>query len=228
MRKSAILALAVLLLAPARSEALIFDTVAGGMKYAKDAAYQAFVKLKWIEQIRIMKQNYDASQRYYREFKRLNEGKGLVHNVGEMFKAAGNQMAYELEAQVDRDFIHTYNTDTRVDRFFLSVDHKIASNMRYAGDQMAAMISNRQKGIDIAKEANGLSPKDAANLQAKAQGLQLQLLQQLHEDNLRLIELQSMRLAAEARREKRGHKLNEQLRKSVERRVPGAGREERR
>jgi hypothetical protein len=131
-------------------------------------------------------------------------------------------MKDSLLYNVDRDFIHTYNTDTKVDRFFQSVDRGIASNMRYAGDELANMIKARNMGVAIAKNANGLSPKDAANLQAKAQGLQLQMLAQLHEDNVRLIELQSMQLAVSMRQQQSEARLIESIRKSVQKRAPGA------
>lgn len=222
MRKTLALAAALLLLWGQPAHAIIFDTAISGMQYAQQQAYQAFMKLKVIEEIKILKENYDASVRYYNEFKRLNSGKGLFQNVADMLKTTADQMANELQANVDRDFIHTYNTDTGVDRFFNSVDRSIASNMKYAGDELANTISSRKVGIQIAQEAKGLSPKDAANLSAKAAGLQLQMLSQLHEDNVRLIEISSMRLATEMRQQESEQKLIGSIRKSVEKRAPGA------
>ncbi|MBI2787317.1 MAG: hypothetical protein HYX59_01420 [Elusimicrobia bacterium] len=222
MRNKLVLAAALLLLWGQPAHALIFDTAMSGLQYAEQKAYQAFMKLKVIEQIRVMKQNYDASVRYYKEFERLNSGKGLLHNVGDMLITTAEQMGDELKSNVDRDFIHTYNTDTKVDRFFNSIDRSIANNMRYAGDELANTISSRKVGIQIAKQANGLSPKDAANLSAKAAGLQIQMMTQLHEDNLRLIEISSMRLAAEIRQQQGEQKLINSIRKSVEKRAPGA------
>ena len=222
MRNKLVLAAALLLLWGQPAHALIFDTAMSGLQYAEQKAYQAFMKLKVIEQIRMMKQNYDASVRYYKEFERLNSGKGLLHNVGDMLKNTAELMGDELKSNVDRDFIHTYNTDTKVDRFFGSVDRRIANNMRYAGDGLADVISGRKVGIQIAKQANGLSPKDAANLSAKAAGLQIQMMTQLHEDNLRLIEISSMRLATEVRQQQGQQRLIESIRKSVEKRAPGA------
>ncbi|MDX6769088.1 MAG: hypothetical protein SF051_06110 [Elusimicrobiota bacterium] len=222
MRKSLIIAAALLLLWEQPAHALIFDTAMSGIQYAEQKAYQAFMKLKVIEQIRIMKQNYDASVRYYKEFERLNSGKGLFANVADMLKTTAEQMGEELKGNVDRDFINTYNTDTKVDRFFHSIDRGIANNMRYAGDGLADVISGRKAGVQIAQQAKGLSPKDAANLSAKAAGLQIQMMSQLHEDNLRLIEINSMRLAAEMRQQQSEQKLINSIRKSVEKRAPGA------
>ena len=222
MRKTLVAAAALLLLWGEPAHALIFDTAMSGIQYAEQKAYQAFMKLKVIEQIRMMKQNYDASVRYYKEFERLNSGKGLLHNVGDMLKTTAEQMGDELKANVDRDFINTYNTDTKVDRFFGSIDRSIANNMRYAGDGLADVISGRKVGVQIAQQAKGLSPKDAANLSAKAAGLQIQMLSQLHEDNLRLIEISSMRLATEMRQQQGEQRLIESIRKSVEKRAPGA------
>ena len=224
-RLAAGLALVLALQAPAH--AIFVDTVVNGAKYAKDQAYQAWMKIKIIEQIRIMKQNYDASVRYYKEFQRLNQGRGILYNVAMQLKEGAEQMGDELRASIDRDFIHTYNTDTGVDRFFKSIDRSIANNMRYAGDELGNLIANRKVGVQIAKNADGLSPKDAANMAVKAQGIQLQMMAQLHEDNVRLIQIQSMILANETRRQQAEQKLIQSVRKSVERISPDAAREER-
>ena len=198
------------------------DGAMSALQYAEQKAYQAFIKLKVIEQIRIMKQNYDASVRYYKEFERLNSGKGLFQNVVDKLKTTAELMGDELRGNIDRDFIHTYNTDTKVDRFFISIDRSISSNIRYAGDGLADVISGRKVGVQIAQQAKGLSPKDAANLSAKAAGLQIQMMAQLHEDNLLLIEISSMRLAADMRQQQGEQRLIESIRKSVDKRAPGA------
>ncbi|MDO8757301.1 MAG: hypothetical protein Q7J64_04770, partial [Elusimicrobiota bacterium] len=65
MRNKLALAAALLLLWGQPAHALIFDTAMSGIQYAEQKVYQAFMKLKVIEQIRIMKQNYDSSVRYY-------------------------------------------------------------------------------------------------------------------------------------------------------------------
>ena len=221
------LTLCLLLLAvvQAPAHAIIVDTLVSGAMYAKDQAYQAFMKVQIIEQIRIMKGNYDASVRYYKEFKRLNEGRGILYNVAMQLKEGGEQMGTDLRASIDRDFLHTYNTDTDVDRFFRSIDHSIANNMRYAGDELGNLIANRQVGVNISKSAEGLSPKEAANLGAKAQGLQLQMMTRIHEDNLRLIQLQAMTLANETKRRQAEQGLIQSMRRSVERIAPGAAKE---
>jgi len=226
MNRRLTLSLLLILGLRAPAHAIIVDTITSGMKYAQDQAYQAFMKIKIIEQIRIMKQNYDASVRYYNEFKRLNEGKGILYNVGQQLKTTAEQMGDDLQRSVDRDFIHTYNTDTKVDQFFKGVDRSIANNMRYAGDELGNLIANRKVGVEIAKNASNLSPKDAANLGVKAQGFQLQMMAQIHEDNLRLIELHSMQLANDTRRQQAEQRLIEKVRKSVERVSPEAAREE--
>ena len=226
MMRKLILCLVLLAGLQAPAHAFFVDTVVNGAKYAKDQAYQAWMKIKVIEQIRIMKQNYDASVRYYKEFQRLNQGRGILYNVGMQLKEGAEQMGDELRNSIDRDFIHTYNTDTGVDRFFNSIDRSIANNMKYAGDELGNLIANKKVGVQIAKNAEGLSPKDAANLGVKAQGIQLQMMAQLHEDNVRLIQIQSMILANETRRQQAEQKLIQNIRKSVERVAPEAARRE--
>lgn len=224
MRRLAVFTLALLLLAEVPAHAFV-DTFVSGVKYAQDQAYQAFMKVKIIEEIRILKQNYDASVRYYNEFQRLNQGRGILYNVAMKLKTAGEEMGDSLMRSVDRDFIHTYNTDTKVDQFYQSIDRSIANNMKYTGDELGNLIANRKIGVTIAKNADGLSPKDAASMGVKAQGLQLQMMAQLHEDNLRLMQIQTMQLANDTRRQQSEQRLMEKVRQSVERMAPGAVRE---
>lgn len=225
-RRGLTLAVALVLACHGRAHALFVDTFVGGLQYAQDQAYKAFIKIQMIEQLRVLKENYDSSVRYYKEFQRLNQGRGIIHNVAMQIRTAAEGMGEDLERRIDRDFINTYNTDTKVDRFFKGIDRSIADNMRYAGDELGHLIANRKLGVDIARNADGLSPKDAANLAVKAQGLQLQMMAQIHEDNLRLIELHSMQLANDTRRQQAEQRLILKIRKSVERVAPGAVREE--
>lgn len=211
--------------APAHATPFV-DTFINSVKYAKDEAYQAFMKIKIIEQIRIMKQNYDASVRYYREFQKLNQGKGILYNVAMQLKEGALDIGSDLRASIDRDFLNTYNTDTGVDRFFKSIDRSIANNMKYAGDELGNLIANRKIGVNIAKNADGLSPKDSANMGVKAQGIQIQMMALLHEDNLRLIQIQSMILANDTKRQLAEQALIEKVRKSVERISPEAAKAE--
>ena len=69
MRKAALAGL-FCLLAVLPAQALIVATVVGGAKYMKDEAYQAFMKIQVVEQVRILKETYDSSMRYYQEFQR--------------------------------------------------------------------------------------------------------------------------------------------------------------
>ena len=225
MRKTIALCVVIVLLAEAPAHAIIVDTFVSGVQYAQNAAYQAFMKLKVIEELQILKQNYDSSVRYYDEFKRLNQGRGFLYNVGQELKTAELREIEILKSNVDRDFVHTYKTDTAVDQFFLSIDHSIGRNMKYAGDEMANLIQNRKLGVDIAKNAEGLSPRDAANLTVKAQGIQIQYLSQLHEDNLRIMELQSLQLATQSRQQAAEQKLIDNIRQSVGRLAPEAVQE---
>lgn len=226
MKRVICLAVSLVLAGEAPAHAIIVDTFVSGVKYAQDAAYQAFMKLKVIEEIQLLKQNFDASVRYYDEFRRLNQGRGLLYNIAEQLKTSELREFDTLRGNVDRDFIHTYKTDTQVDQFFKSIDRGIASNMKYAGDEAANLINNRKVGVDIAKNAGNLSPKDAANLAVKAQGIQIQYLSQIHEDNLRLIELHAMELANDTRRQRTEQQLIDSVRKSVERIAPDAAAKE--
>lgn len=191
------------------------------MQYAEDKAFHAFMQLKVVEEIAILKQNYDASVRYFNDFKQLNSGKGIFQNVAAQIKTAQARENDSLQAQFQQTFSQSYNTSTAVDKFFQSLDQAVSSNIRYAGDEAANLITNRKLGENIATSAQGLAPKDAANLSAKAQGIQIQVMTQVHEDNLRIIQLLSMQLAGTARQQGSESRLIESMRRGIKTRAPG-------
>ncbi len=196
------------------------------MMLSEDKVFHSFMQLQVVQEIATLKANYDASVRYFNDFKQLNSGKGLFQNIGAQIKTAQQQEDYKIQQELNQTFIKTraqrYDTNTAVDKFYKALNQGVDNNIKYAGDEFANLIANRQTGQDIASNANGLAPKDAANLSAKAQGVQVQMLTQIHEDNLRLIQLQSMQLAAEARRQQGDATSIQDLQSSLQKRYPNA------
>lgn len=184
--------------APAHAQ-LFAGPVMSGLQYAQEQAYMTFMKLQVVQELLILKQNYDASVRYYDEFKQLNTGKGIFQNVAAQIKTAADNDAQQFDKQVVQTFTQTSNSNTAVDLFVQGVNKGIYNSMKYATDEAVALADNRKLGSDIANNAGTLAPKDAANLSARAGGIQIQMLTQLHSDNLRLIQLLSMQLAGQAR-----------------------------
>jgi len=221
MNRAYFLAGLVFFAGQAPAHALFTDDATQAMILAEERIFHAFMKVQVVEQLMTLKQNYDASVRYFNDFKQLNSGKGIFQNIAAQIKTAQTQELNSMQQQINQSFAQTYNTNTAVDTFFKSLDQGIANNIKYAGDEMANAISNRKTGEQIANSAEGLSPKDAANLTAKAQGVQVQVLTQIHEDNLRLIQLGSMQLAGQARREKSESQSISGLRQSLKSRAPG-------
>jgi len=204
---------------PAR--AFVTDSAIQGMIYAEDKTFHAFMKLQIVQEIALLKQSYDASIRYIDEFNRLNSGRGFFQNVAAQLKTSITQENNRILQELDQTFVHTNNTNTPVDKFFQRLDTSVSDNIKYVGDELANVIENRKTGEDIAANADGLSPKDAANLTAKSGGIQIQMLSLLHEDNVRMIQLQSMQLANDARNRQSEAQSIDALRQSVKARAPG-------
>lgn len=214
---------ALLLAGQPPAHALFGDEAILAMQLAEDKTYHAFMQIQMVQQLLTLKQNYDASVRYINDFKQLNSGKGIFDNIGARLKTMQTQEDLKIQQQLNQSFVQTYKgQNTSVDSFYKSLDQGIANNIKYAGDEFANLIANRQTGQSIATNADGLAPKDAANLTAKAQGIQVQMLSQIHEDNLRLIQLQSMQLASEARRQKGDASSLQGLQQSLQSRFPNA------
>ncbi|MDD5657586.1 MAG: hypothetical protein PHF00_10075 [Elusimicrobia bacterium] len=210
----------LLLAAPAPAHALFTDDATQAMMLAEQRIFHAFMKVQVVQQLITLKQNYDASVRYFNEFKQLNSGRGLFQNLATQIKTAQTQQLSAMQQEINQSFAQSYNTNTSVDKFFKSLDQGIANNIKYVGDEIANAIENRKTGQKIADNAAGLSPRDAANLGAKAQGIQVQVLTQIHEDMLRLLQLGSMQLAGQARREKSESEAISGLRQSLKSRAP--------
>lgn len=172
------------------------------MQLAEDKAYHAFMQLQIVQEIATLKANYDASVRYYNEFKQLNSGRGIFQNIGQEIKVAQQQENQKIQAELTQLFLRpSTDHNTATDKVFKTLNKAIAENIKYVGDEIANVISNRRIGVTVAQNADGLSPKDAANLTAKAQGLQIQMMAGIHEDNLRMLQLQSMLLSHQTRRD---------------------------
>jgi len=214
----------LLLLCQTPAHAFFGDEAILSMQYAEDKTFHAFMQLQVVQEIATLKANYDASVRYYNEFRQLNSGKGLFPNLGQRIKVAQDQENEKIQQELNQTFVQpSRNTRTATDDLFKALDHSIAADIKYAGDEMANLISNRQVGVSVAQNAEGLSPKDAANLTAKAQGLQLQVLAGIHEDNLRMLQLQSMMLSRETRREENETGMIQAIRASLQKRGMKSG-----
>lgn len=219
MRRAISMCLLFLTIAGAPAHAQLTATIAAA-QLAEQKTFDAFMSLQIVQEILLLRQTYNASVDYFQQMKQMNSGKGLLYNVGQELKTAENQETKQLSQQ----FMTAWNArgTAPVKKMVEAVDQAIASNVKYAGDEMANVIANRKTGVNLAQNANGLSPKDAANLTAKSQGLQLQAMTQLHEDNLHLIQLLSLQLSGQTRPEEGQQKMIEGMRQSVQAHYPGA------
>ena len=174
------------------------DGAIAAAQYAEQKTFDTFMHMQVVQELLVLKQNYDASVQYYNEFRQLNSGKGYFANVTAQIKTAVENDGKQFDKQVMTAFTQT-NSNTMVDQFVQGVNKGIYNSLTYTTDEALNLVAQRKAGSDIATSANGLSPKDAENLSAKAGGIQIQMLTQLHADNLRLIQLLSMQLAGQAR-----------------------------
>ncbi|MDE2290740.1 MAG: hypothetical protein KGL53_01550 [Elusimicrobia bacterium] len=226
MKTLAVLLLVVLAAGarPARAQ-VSSDGPILSMIYAENKVYHTFMQLQFVQELATLKSNYDASVRYFQDFKQLNSGPGFLANVGGQLKAAQSQEDQSIQRQLTQQFIApSTGRNTVPDTLLSTLDQVISSNIKYAGDELSNAIADRQQGVAVAQDAQGLAPKDAANLSAKAQGLQLQMLASIHEDDLRMLQLQSVMLSRETQRQEEESSMIHSIQGSLqERGVPTAG-----
>lgn len=172
------------------------------MMYAEDKAFHAFMQLQVVQQLATLKANYNASVGYYNQFQQLNSGRGLLQNVDRILNTSQQKEDVNIQQQLTQTFQQPpYARKSATDDLIKTLNQAISSNIKYAGDEMANVISDRQQGVNVAQNANGLAPKDAANLSAQTSGLQLQMLANIHEDNLRMLQMQSAMLSQQTQQD---------------------------
>lgn len=203
--------------APAQAQ---LDATIAAAQLAEQKAYDAWMHIQIVQQIVLLTQTYNASVDYINQWKQLNSGHGILYNVGEKLQAAQNQETKRLSQQ----FMATMNARGTAPAkvLFDTIDQTVAASIKYTGDEMTNVVANRQIGVNIASNAGSLAPKDAANQSTRAQGLEIQMLTQLHEDNLRIIQLVSLQLSAQARPAEGQEAMMQNIKTSVQSHYPTA------
>lgn len=191
MKRTCLAVSLLLSAAAAPAHAQFIDGALSAAAWAQEQAYEAFMKLQVLQEVATLKANYEASVRYYNEFKQLNSGRGFVYNVGQQIAKTEDQTVN----QISQSLTNAIANKGSYGQLLQTIDKAVAGNMQYASSELANLGTNRQMAIQVSQNANGLSPKDAANLAAKAQGLQMQMLAEIHEDNLRLLQMQALQLS---------------------------------
>jgi len=217
MQKLSLIVLLFVLAAPPAHAQFLVGSVVSGVQAAQEEAFEAFMKIQLVQQLEVLRQNYQASVNYYQQFKQLNSGKGILANLSQQLKSAEDS---QLQ-QESQELLHSYTGPTATDNFFQTVDQTIYDNLKYAGAEAANAISDKQTGVSIAQSASGLSPKDADNLSAKSQGLELQMLAQIHQDDLRLIQLSSLRLSGQNQNDEGQATMIQDINQSIKAHYPG-------
>ena len=179
---------------PAHAQA---EAAIAAMQLAEQKAYDAWTHIQIVQQLTVLIQTYNASVDYINQWKQLNSGHGLLYNIGQEVKVAQNQETQRLSQQFMNSVNARGTAPAKV--LFDTIDQTVAASIKYTGDEMTNVVANRQIGVNIAANANSLAPKDAANQSARTAGLEIQMMTQLHEDNLRIIQLMSLQLSAQAR-----------------------------
>ncbi|MDE2313416.1 MAG: hypothetical protein KGL04_04490, partial [Elusimicrobia bacterium] len=132
--------------------AQVLGSIISGAQMAQQEAFEAFMKINLIQQLEVLRQNYQASVQYYQDFKQLNSGRGIAYNIGQQLKSAETA---QLQSE-SQQLLHSYSGPTMTDKFVQSVNQTIYDSLKYAGDETANAISDKQAGITVAQNASGL------------------------------------------------------------------------
>lgn len=109
----------------------IIDGVVSGAKAVKDEAHQRIVENQLIQLAITAKKNYDASIKIYKEARRLNEGKGIIHNVTSDLSKKAKEMAKEEQGALKGEF--DYRNDSGLDHYLTELDEKMRVGVESRG-----------------------------------------------------------------------------------------------
>ncbi len=180
------------------------DAVISTAKAAKDEVYQKFMMVKAIEQLKALRDNYEAARRYYAMIKKLNEGKGILPNIARKVGDIGDDIAKEAQQQFKDDWINDKGYHSDIDRAIGKMDDYASGKVRYAGKVFSKSLEAQKEGERISQEADSLDPKSTQTMILKTQALQLQLAAQTNANMAQLLEVntRSYRLQQEAKEER--------------------------
>ena len=179
------------------------DAVISTAKAAKDEAYQKFMMIKAVEQLKSLRDNYEASMRYYAMIKKLNEGKGILPNIAHKVGDIGDDVANEAQQQLNDDWINDKGYRSGLDKAIEKMDDYASGKVRYAGKVFSKSLDAQKEGQRISDEADSLDPKMTQTMILKTQALQLQLAAQTNQNMAQLLDVNTRmyQLQLEAKQE---------------------------
>lgn len=184
-----VLLVAVLLLGFSTGASAFIGAAVETAKAAKDEIYQRFMMLKAVEQLKSLRDNYQASMRYYALYKKWNEGRGILPNIAQRVGDIGEDTYREAQLQMEDDWIHSRGYGSGVDRMIGKMDDYASNKIRYAGKVFEKSRDAEHEGEKIALEADSLDSKSTQKMQLKTQALQLQLAAQTNANMAQLLDV---------------------------------------
>src|SRR5689334_1905068 len=99
---------------------------------AREIAYQNFMQLKAVQQLKTLRDNYVAGKEYYEMAKKLNEGRGLAANIKDRLMDIGDEESKKIQKQFEDDWIVSRPTNTLVDQWVDKGKKYIQDKIDYA------------------------------------------------------------------------------------------------
>ena len=166
-----------------------FDAVVGAANAAREEAYEKFMMLKAVEQLKSLRDNYEASMRYYEMYQEWNKGRGILYNVAHRVGDIGDEEWKQAQDQFNYDWITSKAYGSNVDKAIQKMDQYASEKVRYAGEIFSKALDAQNEGEKISIEADSLDPKATERMILKTQALQLQLAAQTNANIAQLLEL---------------------------------------
>ena len=195
-----IAAVAIVAVICANSQVFAFVGAAmAGVQEVRDEAYKAFMKLKAIETVKALRDNYVASVRYYDLYKQMNEGKGIIRNSMDYVGDVAKDNLKQARDTAMQDWVRDPGYRSDIDAYVRSLDERESRRVRVAADEMTKYIKAYEQGADLEKQSGNMSSVDAQRATVRAQAIEIQLLSSLNTEMSQLL-LHFQRNDAEAKR----------------------------
>jgi len=168
-----------------------FDAIVDAARTAREAVYEKFMMIKAIEQLKALRDNYEASIRYYALFKSMNEGKGFLPNVAHRLADIGQEQIQEAEQQFEDDWVRDEGYGSSLDAAINKMDAYTSSKIRYAGRVFKKSLEAEDQGEKIFLDADLLDPKSTERMILKTEALQLELAAETNANVAELLDVEA-------------------------------------
>jgi len=174
----------------------LINGISNSINASAEEAHRRFVELKWVENIRILNQNYTASKDFYERMEKITQHRGGVggyieERLGRNLERIGDESVWKLKAHMESDPDDT----AYVRKWIAETDKSIEKRFDYS-KQIRELGKKKTEETNKLKEEvakPSLSSQEYDSAMLKAAMLQIEMLTLVNKNLELLLELERSR-----------------------------------